>query len=139
MKQKLPVLRIKAHDIGRQHIDGEIRRELRNALAVLLGEAVSLIACHEVSTCTFATALDARARRILRMPALHCRNRTPAFLNLEFLDKLAPNRAAAHTPDARATFAALQTRRRCHRRWSNPALTTCACLRNRKVARLAER
>src|SRR5271168_4789884 len=81
VKQKLPVLRIEAHDIGRQHIDGEIRRELRNALAVLLGEAVSLIACHEVSTRIFATALDARARRILRLPALHYRDRTRAFLN----------------------------------------------------------
>src|SRR5271155_4826534 len=59
VKQKLPVLRIEAHDTGRQHIDCEIRRELRNALAVLLGKAVSLIACHEVSTRTFATALDA--------------------------------------------------------------------------------
>src|SRR5271166_3136092 len=84
VQQKLPVLRIEAHDIGRQHIDGEIRRELRNALAVLLGKAVSLIACHEVSTHAFATALDARGRRILRLSALYYRARAPAFLNLEF-------------------------------------------------------
>src|SRR5215831_4346458 len=78
VKQKLPVLRIEAHDIGRQHIDGEIRRELRNALAGLRGEAVSLIACHELAR-TFATALDALARGILRLPALHYRAGTPAF------------------------------------------------------------
>jgi hypothetical protein len=73
VKQKLPVLRIEAHDIGRQHIDGEIRRELRNALAVL--------------------------------PAFHYRDRTPAFLNLEFHDELAARAAAAHMPDAHATSA----------------------------------
>jgi hypothetical protein len=70
-----------------------------------------MIACHEVSTRTFATALDALARRILRLPALPYRDRTPAFLKLEFLDKLAAQPLAAHTPDACATFAALQTRR----------------------------
>jgi hypothetical protein len=64
-----------------------------------------MIACHEVSTRTFVTALDALARHILRLPALPYRDRTPAFLNLEFLDKLAAQPAAAHTPDARATFA----------------------------------
>ena len=35
VKEELPVLGIEAHDIGRQHIDGEIRRELRNVFAVL--------------------------------------------------------------------------------------------------------
>jgi hypothetical protein len=63
-----------------------------------------MIACHEVSIRTFVTALDALAGRILRLPALPYRDRTPAFLNLEFLDKLAAQPAAAHTPDARATF-----------------------------------
>src|SRR5271168_1683823 len=62
------------------------------------------------------------------------------FLILEFLDKLAAQPAATHTPDVRATFAALQTRRRCRTepgqiRLSRPARV----LRNRKVARLAER
>ena len=52
VEQELPVLGIEAHDIGRQHIDGEIRRELRNVFAVKLCELVSLIACHEVSMCT---------------------------------------------------------------------------------------
>jgi hypothetical protein len=81
----------------------------------LLGKAVSvpLIACHEVSTRTLATALDARARPILRLPALHYRARRPAVLNLEFLDKLAVQPAAAHTRAASATFAALQTTRPC--------------------------
>jgi hypothetical protein len=49
--------------------------------------------------------LDALARRILRLPALHYRDRTPAFLNLEFHDELAAQPAAAHTPNARATVA----------------------------------
>ena len=63
MKKELPVLGIEAHDIGWQHIDGEIRRELRNVFAVMLRKAVSVIACHEVSTRIFATTPDASARR----------------------------------------------------------------------------
>jgi hypothetical protein len=70
VKQELPVLGIEAHDIGRQHIDVEIRRELRNVFAVMLGKLVSVIACHEVSTRAFAAAPDASARRILRRPGL---------------------------------------------------------------------
>src|SRR5215475_6899708 len=57
MKKELPVLGIEAHDIGRQHIDAEIRRELRNVFAVLR-EAFPVIACHEVSTRNFATIPD---------------------------------------------------------------------------------
>ena len=33
VKKELPVLGIEAHDVGRQHIDREIRRELRNVFA----------------------------------------------------------------------------------------------------------
>ena len=62
MKKELPVLGIEAHDIGRQHIDGEIRRELRNVFAVMLRKAVPVIACHEVSTRTFATTPDRRCK-----------------------------------------------------------------------------
>ena len=50
VKQKLPVLGIKADDIGGQHIDAEIRRELRDRFAILLCELISEIARHEVST-----------------------------------------------------------------------------------------
>ena len=50
VKKELPVLGIEAHDIGRQHIDGEIRRELRNVFAVALRRAVSAFACPEAST-----------------------------------------------------------------------------------------
>ncbi|HEX3449119.1 MAG TPA: hypothetical protein VHS97_12750 [Isosphaeraceae bacterium] len=53
VKKKLPVLGIEAHDIGRQHIDGEIRREPRNVFAVTQRKGVLMIACHEVSTRTF--------------------------------------------------------------------------------------
>src|SRR5580704_6957686 len=62
MKQKLSILGIEAHNIGGQHIDVEIRRELRNAFAVELRKLVSVIACHEVSICTFAAAPDAGAK-----------------------------------------------------------------------------
>ena len=41
MKKELPVFGIEAHDIGWQHIDGEIWRELRNVFAVRLRKAVS--------------------------------------------------------------------------------------------------
>ena len=43
-KKELPVLGIEAHGIGRQHIDGEILRKLRNVFAVELREAVIPIA-----------------------------------------------------------------------------------------------
>ena len=49
MKEELPVLGIVAHDME-AHIDGEIRRELRNVFAIMPCKAVSVIACHEVST-----------------------------------------------------------------------------------------
>jgi hypothetical protein len=55
MKQELPVLGVKAYDIGRQHVDGEIRRELRNVFAVMLCNLVSVIACHEVGIRTFGS------------------------------------------------------------------------------------
>src|SRR5262249_56375403 len=57
MEKELSVLGIEAHDIGRQHIDGEIRCELRNVFAVVLRMAVPVIVCHEVRTRTFATTL----------------------------------------------------------------------------------
>ena len=37
VKEELPVLGIEAHDIGRQQIDREIRRKLRNVFAVVEG------------------------------------------------------------------------------------------------------
>ena len=52
VKQEFPVLGIEAHDIGGQHVDGEIRREPRNVFAVVLSKLDSEIACHEVSTRT---------------------------------------------------------------------------------------
>ncbi len=57
VKQEFPVLGIEAHDIRRQNIDGEIRRELRNLFTVELRGFVSGIACHEVSTRTFVIIL----------------------------------------------------------------------------------
>ena len=101
VKQELPVLGIEAHDIGWQHIDGEIRRELRNVFAVTLCKLVSVIACHEVSMRIFAAAPDASARRILQPPGLRRQARAPAFLTLAFLDKFATHSAALRTPDAR--------------------------------------
>ena len=46
MQKEFAVFGIEAHRIGRQHIDGVIRRELRNVFAVEPRRAVSLIACH---------------------------------------------------------------------------------------------
>jgi len=69
-----------------------------------------VIACHEVSTRTFAAAPDASARRILRLPGLRRQARALAFLTLAFLDKFATLSAALRTPDARITWEALQTR-----------------------------
>jgi len=110
MKQELSIVGIEANDIGRQHIDGEIRRELRNVSAVMLCNLVSVIACHEVSTRTFAAAPDASASRILRLPALGRQARALAFLTLAFLDNFAARPAALGAPDARIARQALQTR-----------------------------
>src|SRR6516165_2390961 len=68
VKQKLPVLGIEAHDVRWQHIDGEIRRELRNVFAATLCKLVSTITCHKLGTCTLAAAPDASARRVVRPP-----------------------------------------------------------------------
>src|SRR5580693_9674275 len=57
VKQEFPVLGIEAHDIGGQHIDGEIRREPRNVFAVILCKLDSEIACHEVKTRTLPQLL----------------------------------------------------------------------------------
>jgi hypothetical protein len=64
VKQELPVLGIEAHDIGGQRIDGEIRRELRNVFAVSQRKLASGIACHEVSTRTFAAAPSSSRARV---------------------------------------------------------------------------
>ena len=53
MKEELPVLGIEAHDVGWQHIDGEIRRELRNLFAGVPRKTGLAIACHVVSTRTW--------------------------------------------------------------------------------------
>jgi hypothetical protein len=65
VKQELSVLGIETNDIGRHHINGEIRREPRNVFSVILRKLVSEIACHEVSTRTLPNP-NASARRILR-------------------------------------------------------------------------
>ena len=49
MKKELPVFGIEAHHFPWQHIHREIRREPRNVFAVMLRNAVSVIACHELS------------------------------------------------------------------------------------------
>ena len=80
MKKELPVLGIEAHDIGWQHIDGEIRRELRNVFAVMLRKAVPVIACHEVSTRTSATTPRRQCKAFPIDKTRHrSRARVPAF------------------------------------------------------------
>lgn len=69
MKKEFPVLGIEADKIRWQHIDGKIRRELRNVFAVLLREAVPVIACHEVSTRTPVTT-PRRQRNAFRLTKL---------------------------------------------------------------------
>src|SRR4029450_12444526 len=46
MKKELSILGIETHDIGLQHINGEIRRELRNVLGIDLLMTVPVIAFH---------------------------------------------------------------------------------------------
>src|SRR4051794_25482135 len=49
VEEELAVLRIKAHGIRRQQVDGEIRREARNVL-VVEGSGAPIIACPCVRT-----------------------------------------------------------------------------------------
>ena len=44
VKKELPVFRVEADDIGRQHIDGKIWRKLQNVFAVLIFKSGP---CHE--------------------------------------------------------------------------------------------
>src|SRR4051812_36692441 len=60
MEKELPVLRIEAHHIGRLYVDGEVRCELRNVLAVTQRRDVLGIACHEVCTRTFVKFAGAK-------------------------------------------------------------------------------
>jgi hypothetical protein len=62
VKKELPILGVEADDIGWQHIDCKIRRELRNVFAVLLLKAVP---CHEVSTRSFAKVPERKRSSIL--------------------------------------------------------------------------
>jgi hypothetical protein len=50
VKKELPVLGIKAHDVGGQHINSEIGREPRNVFAVPRRKASRVMACHEIRT-----------------------------------------------------------------------------------------
>src|ERR1700716_2378952 len=71
VQKEFPVLGIEAHDVGRQHIDGEIRREPRNCFAVVLRSAVPPIVRPEASTrasALTATSLDRHCKtRILNL------------------------------------------------------------------------
>jgi hypothetical protein len=55
VKKKLPILGIEARQIRRLHIDGEIRRELRNSLGVARSNRIPGISCHDVNACRFHT------------------------------------------------------------------------------------
>ena len=75
VKKELPVLGIEAHDVGWQHIDGEIRRELRDVFACMLRKAGGTIACHEVNIHTLPQLRTASARRMLRLREFAVRSR----------------------------------------------------------------
>jgi hypothetical protein len=85
MKKELPVLGIEAHDVGGQHIDGEIRRELRDVFACMLRKAGRAIACHEINVHTLPQLRTGSARRMLRLREFAVQL-APVFLDLAFLD-----------------------------------------------------
>src|SRR5215475_5827171 len=72
MKKVLSILRIETHDIGLQHINGEIRGELRNVLGIELLLAVPVIASHGL----FTRSLPLRTASAVALE----------FLGLAFLD-----------------------------------------------------
>src|SRR5580693_9562564 len=67
VKQELPVLGIEADGVGGQHVDGEIRSELRNVFAFILCKHVSVIAYHEFTTHAFPATLEAIASHTLQL------------------------------------------------------------------------
>jgi hypothetical protein len=70
VKKKFSVLGVETNHIGWQHIDGEIRRELRNVFAVKLRKICCVIACHEVAIHTLLKLPTAAARHIIRVTKL---------------------------------------------------------------------
>src|SRR5262245_20537551 len=74
MKKELSILGIETHDIGLQHINGEIRCELRNVLGIELLMAVPVIASHGFRT----RSLPLRTASAVAL----------VFLGLAFLDKV---------------------------------------------------
>ena len=58
VQEEFSVLRIEAHDIGREHVDGEIRRELHNVFAGVARGAGLAMACHEFRTRTLLILAD---------------------------------------------------------------------------------
>ena len=97
VEQKLPVLGIEAYDIGREHVDGEIRRKLRHVFAVMLWKLLSVIACHGS----------------VRTPSprlLHYQARAQASPALEVLDNFATHSVALRMPEACIVWRAPPTR-----------------------------
>ena len=72
VKKEFPVLGIEADDVGRQHIDGEIRRELRDVLAGLTRRAGLTIFGHDFNThtCPSLRFAGARGSRLVELPRL---------------------------------------------------------------------
>jgi len=78
VEKELPVLGIETHDIRRQHIDGKIRRELRNVFAVTLRKAALAIACPQSRTRASTLAATSLDRHWLARSLLVRRRRRPA-------------------------------------------------------------
>jgi len=86
VKKKLSVLGIEAHQIGWQDIDGKIRREPWNVLAITQRKGVLLIARHEVSTQTFIPAPPLQGAFLLASASVLAF--APAFLDPSSSGKL---------------------------------------------------
>ena len=101
VKKELPVLRIKARLVGRQHVDGEIRREARNVFAIAQRKGVAAVACRSAGTRTgalVAASVDHHCDAgILLLPEFSCLARALAFCrsSVSQLSRPAALRAAA--------------------------------------------
>src|SRR5262245_65153150 len=62
VKKELAVLGIEANGVGRQQIDGEIRREPRDVFALKQCSSVPAVTCHEVNARTITTIPDRRCK-----------------------------------------------------------------------------
>ena len=120
VEKEFPVLRVEADDVRRQHIDAEIRRELRNVLAVLQCDRFAAKGGHEVSV-HGSSLLGSSRTGVMYHAAARERSRVP--------ERLTEQVAPYYILFGIARGLRQQTRRR-----SGRSLTMAACRSQRNLS-----